>query len=359
MTDILIVGGGLIGMLSAIELHRAGASVQILERSKMGSESSWAGGGILSPLYPWRYDDAISVLAQYGHQQYPQIAQQLYDDGGVDPEYIRSGLMVLDQDEIEQAQAWAQQWQMEMALRPASSIEAALNESFADALHMADIGQMRNPRLMKALQATLKAYGIDYHEQVQVDHLQVDQGRISGVRAAGVSYSADKVIIAGGAWSADIIKQYATTPKIEPVKGQMIVFKGRPEMLKSIVLSGGRYLIPRQDGRIVVGSTLEFEGFDKTTSADARNDLRQAAIDILPALENTEIEKQWAGLRPGSDQGIPYICEHPEVNGLFINAGHFRNGVIIGAASVQLMTDLILKRKSIIDPEAYSFSARH
>ena len=359
MTDILIVGGGLIGMLSAIEFHRAGASVQILERSQMGGESSWAGGGILSPLYPWRYDDAVNVLAKYGHQYYPQIAQQLYDAGGVDPEYIRSGLIVLDQDESEQAAAWSQQWQMELACVQASSIETQLNAKYGEALYMPGIGQLRNPRLVKSLKAALKAYGIHYQEQAQVEHLHVEHSHIRGVSAAGKKHSADKVIIAGGAWSADIIKQYAAAPKVEPVKGQMIVFKGRPEILKSIVLSGGRYLIPRRDGRIVVGSTLEFKGFDKNIDDAAHHDLRRAAIEILPLLDRIEIEKQWAGLRPGSAHGVPYICEHPEINGLFINAGHFRNGVIMGAASARLMADIVLKREAIVDSQAYSFGINH
>jgi len=359
MADILIVGGGLIGMLSAIELHRAGASVQILERAQMGGESSWAGGGILSPLYPWRYDDAVNVLAKYGHLHYPQIAQQLHHDSGIDPEYIRSGLMVLDQTETQPASAWAKQWQRKLESRLASTIEPALSSVYGDALYMPEIGQMRNPRLMKSLKAALKVYGIAYQEQAEVEQLKVNHARITGVVAAGKKYSADNVVVAGGAWSSHIVHQYASPPKVEPVKGQMIVFKGRPGLLSSIVLSAGRYLIPRADGRIVVGSTLEFADFDKTISTHAREDLRAAAIDILPALENTPIEKQWAGLRPGSPQGVPYICEHPEVKGLFINAGHFRNGVIIGAASARLIADLVLKRTTEIAPEAYSFSAPH
>ncbi len=359
MTDVLIVGGGLIGMLSAIELHRAGASVQILERSALGGESSWAGGGILSPLYPWRYDDAINALAKYGHQHYPQIAQQLYDDGGVDPEYVRSGLMMLDQEESEQALAWSRKWGMEMLQTQPSSIEPNLNANYTKALHMPAIGQMRNPRLMQSLRAALKSYAIAYQEHSNVERLQISQGRVNGVVAAGKKYTASHVVIAGGAWSAEIIQQYASAPKVEPVKGQMIVFSKMPELLTSIVLNRGRYLIPRKDGRIVVGSTLEYQGFDKTTHTDARNDLRQAAIEVLPALKNIEIEKQWAGLRPGSAEGIPYICEHPKVSGLFINAGHFRNGVIIGAASARLVADLVLKRESMFDVHAYSFGANH
>ncbi len=360
MTDVLIVGGGLIGMLTAIELHQAGASVQILERSRMGGESSWAGGGILSPLYPWRYADAVNVLAKYGHEVYPQIARQLHQDGGMDPEYIRSGLMVLDQHEHEQAEAWARQWQMGLQTLPEPvEIEPRLSTKYHNALWMPEIGQMRNPRLMKSLQATLDAYGIAYKEYTRVEALQIKQGKMNGVVAEGESYVADKVLIAGGPWSRKIIEDYGEAPQVEPVKGQMVVFKAQPDLLKHIVLSGGRYLIPRKDGRIVVGSTLEYTDFNKTVNDGARDDLTHAAIEILPSLETFAVEKQWAGLRPGSPNGIPYICSHPDIEGLYISTGHFRNGVILGAASARLMADMMQGKPSVIDAQAYRFDAMH
>ena len=360
MADILIVGGGLIGMLTAIELHKAGASVQILERSRMGGESSWAGGGILSPLYPWRYPDAVNALAKFGHKVYPQIAQQLWQDGGIDPEYIRSGLMVLDQHEHEKAQAWSLQWQMDLQIVPEPAvIEPNLNSDYGNALWMPQIGQMRNPRLMKSLQATLDAYGIGYKEYTKVDVLEIEQGRVISVVAEGKNYSADKVLVAGGPWSRKIIQNYGDAPQVEPVKGQMVVFKAQPGLLKHIVLSGGRYLIPRKDGRIVVGSTLEHTEFNKTVDDKARLNLSRAALEILPALEKFAVEKQWAGLRPGSPNGIPYVCSHPAIEGLYISTGHFRNGVILGAASARLMADMMLGRPSEIDASPYRFDAEH
>ena len=167
------------------------------------------------------------------------------------------------------------------------------------------------------------------------------------------------MIVAGGAWTSKIIQAFARPPAVKPVKGQMILFKGEPGVLKTIVLSQGRYLIPRRDGRIVVGSTLENTDYDKSITASAQTNLAAAAIELMPALAAVPIEHHWAGLRPGSEQGVPYICEHPEIHGLYINSGHYRNGVILGAGSAQLMADLICETAPAIDPTFYGFDAEH
>ena len=171
-------------------------------------------------------------------------------------------------------------------------------------------------------------------------------------------FLADKIIVASGAWSA----QFSVTKSsvnVIPVKGQMIMYRGEPDLVKRIVLSEGHYIIPRRDGRILAGSTLEKIGFDKTISVTAFDELHRAAVELIPLLSGLEIERQWAGLRPGTEKGIPYICQHDEVEGLYIHAGHFRNGIVLGAASAELMTELVLGREPWCDVSPYSMSAPH
>lgn len=357
MADCIIIGGGLIGMLTARELQQAGADVLILERGKLGGESSWAGGGILSPLYPWRYTDAVNQLANYGQKVYAQLAESLHDESGIDPEYTQTGMLVLDQQEISSAMQWASDWHKSMhqlaSTKDIQQIEPNINPTTQQALWLPDIAQMRNPRLIKALQGSLKSRGIQYIEQAAVTELDINHGAVKSVSTAHQCYVADKVVIAGGAWSHDILRKYVAPPDIEPVKGQMILFKAQPNLLKTIILSNGNYLIPRRDGRILTGSTLEHTGFKKETTDEARAALYQIAIKHMPQLVNAEIEHHWAGLRPGTADGVPYICQHPEVEGLYINSGHFRNGVILGAASARLMRDILLQEKPILPIKAY------
>ena len=176
-------------------------------------------------------------------------------------------------------------------------------------------------------------------------------GKVTGVSSSMGDIIADNVLVAGGAWSANLLKNINIS--VEPVKGQMILFKTEPGKIKRITLSQDRYVIPRKDGRVLVGSTLEHTGFDKSTTTAAREELMQEAFRIIPCLKEAEVEFHWAGLRPGSTKGIPYICSIPGVEGLYLNAGHYRNGVVLGPASARLAADLILNRQPILDIAPY------
>jgi len=332
-------------MLSARELKKSGLDVLLLEKGQLGKESSWAGGGILSPLHPWRYSDEVNQLAAVGHKIYPDLAEELYRESGVDPEYDRSGMMVLNSAEQQQASAWAEKWSIRLSVISSKSVlhdqVPGLGEQYDSGLWMPDIGQMRNPRIVKAARGSLQSLGVSYKENTQVESLSVVNGQIKGVVANGKQYHADRVLIAGGAWSAEILRNYRDTPDIEPVKGQMILFKGKPGLLKHMLLDESRYLIPRKDGRILCGSTIEHSGFDKSIDSAVKQELLNSATSIYPALNALEIEHHWAGLRPGSPKGDPYIAEHSDIKGLFINAGHYRNGVILSAGSAQKIAGLI------------------
>ena len=361
MNKIIIIGAGIIGMLSARLLVKAGVSVTIIEQGYAGKESSWAGGGIISPLYPWRYSEPVTSLAQWGQSHYPALLEEIKQNSGIDPEYIQSGLLYLDiEDELPQAIAWEKKYNYSFepfSGKALKGIEPGLDYSSFEADKQGwfseTIAQVRNPRLVRALREDLLKLGVTIEQQTQA-HSFIKQGeRLQGVLTDKGAFYADQVVLAGGAWSARLLEQSLKTPKIAPVKGQMIVFKAKPGVVSRIVLSKGRYVIPRQDGRVVLGSTLEFNDFDKSTSVEVLEELKQESYRIIPALRDYPVEKQWAGLRPGSIDGVPYIGEHPQLKNLYVNAGHFRNGVVIGLASCQLLVNQLLGQKSIVDPAPY------
>lgn len=167
--------------------------------------------------------------------------------------------------------------------------------------------------------------------------------------------------MSAGAWTPGLMKQFfpmikRNSPAIAPVKGQMLLFQATPDTLKSIVLDADQYIIPRLDGHILAGSTVEDNTFDKVTTSEAKNQISAFAYKLLPVLKNYPLVNHWAGIRPGTPNGIPYIDRHPEINNLSINAGHFRNGLAMAPASAQLMVDLILDRPTSVDPEPYRLS---
>lgn len=358
----LVVGGGVIGLLGALELARAGESVVLLERAEAGRESSWAGGGIVSPLYPWRYDAAVRALACWSQHYYPQLAGGLRAATGVDPEVHVTGLYWLDLQDEAEALEWARRESYGLSTVALEAVREAippLGGGFNAVIYMPGVANVRNPRLLKALRAALQAMSnVTLLEHSEVQGFLCEDGRVAGVRVESGEIRAARVVLSAGAWSAQLLATLGLRLPVEPVKGQMILYKCEPDFLSAIVLAKGRYAIPRKDGHILVGSTLEHVGFDKTPTEDALASLKASAEELLPALADAEVVGHWAGLRPGSPDGIPFIGEVPQFPGLWLNCGHYRNGLVLAPASCELLKNLMLGETPIVDPAPYAPARR-
>ncbi|MDO9169394.1 MAG: glycine oxidase ThiO [Methylobacter sp.] len=361
--DITLIGGGIIGLLTAREFIKAGATVAIIDKNQLGQESSWAGGGILLPLYPWRQPDAISRLVLQSLKLYPALAAQLTTETLIDPEWNPCGLLITKNPDMTAAVNWCAA--NAILCQPADAgFLININTIPDQPLWLPEIAQARNPRLVKSLKQDLINKGATLIEHCELTGITRTNSRITAINTSSGQLAVNQLIIAAGAWTGQLFRQLFSAaidnaPKIAPVKGQMLLFDALPETLKFMVLDGDQYLIPRLDGKILAGSTVEQDDFNKTTTEEARDRLHAFAVNLLPSLNNFPIVQHWAGLRPGTEHGIPYIDQHPEIDNLYINAGHFRNGLAMGPAAAQLMVDLVLQRTTQVVPEPYKLTSPH
>jgi glycine oxidase len=319
-----VIGAGALGLATAAGLLQQGDDVTILEQGLVGRESSWAGGGILSPLCLWDYPDEVTRLALRGMSMFGSYAETLYKSTGIDPEYLRSGMLVLPPFDEKAALTWCAAHGMKAEVRD-------------DGLLLPEVAQARNPRLLQALRARVEKLGGRIVEQCEVKQIVTEAGQVKHLSTTQGIFGSETYIVTAGAWSKVLLGEHALKTDIKPIRGQMLLFKFETPPLQHIVLQGDIYLIPRRDGHLLLGSTREDVGFDKSTTEEAHAMLLQRGIALLPALRNMPVIKHWAGLRPGSPGNIPSIGRHPELNNLYINSGHFRYGVTMSPASVEVL----------------------
>ena len=347
MTSTIIVGAGAIGLFTARELTLAGHQVTLIDRQSGGQESSWAGGGIISPLFPWRYPPAITRLATFSQQLDAGVLDDMTRGAGPDPEYLASGMLILGDYDSEQPARWQQDFGIDMQRVSAGEINSLapeVDQRFDSGWWLPGIHQVRNPRLVALLKNWLATTDCRLLENEEVTGITLQGNRATGVTTARGSHRADNVIIAGGAWTSSVLQTTGYSAGIRPVKGQMLLLRGQPATVRRITLADDRYIIPRKDGRILVGSTTEDCGFDKQTSQTVRQQLLDFASATIPALADCPVEQHWAGLRPGSDNDLPRIGRHPAIDNLYINAGHYRNGLVLAPGSARLIAQLVLEQ---------------
>ena len=359
--DVVIIGGGVIGLVIARELARRGVrDVCLIERSSLGAEASFAAGGILAPQAEANGSDEFFELACRSRDLYAEFAETLREETGVDVELDSTGTLYVafreeDLGEIEKRYEWQSKAGLDVEkLTPAQAreLEPCIAESVRGALHFPRDIQVENRRLLNALVNSVNKLGVNITTDTNVESIEIERGRITGVHTSRGQVSCQKIIVAAGTWSSNI--QNARTPKIEPVRGQMICFDANPQLTRHVIYSPRGYLVPRHDGRLLAGSTSENAGFTKQVTAGGISHILANAQEISPKISNLAITDTWSGLRPRAADGLPVLGPCGEIDGLFYATGHYRNGILLAPVTGELIAEAVVSGR--ISPLLAAFS---
>jgi glycine oxidase len=330
--NIIVVGGGIVGCMTALTLSQRGHQVTVVERNQIAAqtsgEASWAGAGLLFPLLPWFYKEEVNQLSLEGAARYPAVCQRLLQETGIDPEYIQSGMRIKPPYDEELALSWCNKNHIPV-------------EQQAGDLFLPNVGQVRNPRLMQALKKSLIQNGVRLVENAQLLPIAETSEINAWTTTNGERLEADKYVVASGAWSYELLKETALKLNIKPMRGQILLYQLPSNSLSNIVYQDGFYLVPRSDGYLLAGSTLEDVGFDAGVTEPIKQEIQKKAEAIMPGLKNASIVKHWSGLRPGTPDNIPTIAAHPTIKNLYLNTGHFRYGLTMAPESARRIADII------------------
>ena len=337
--DCIVVGGGIIGMTTARELSIQGLNVALFDKGPLGKEASWVAGGILSSMRPWSEHPRSAELSQKGKQCYPAFVEALSDETGIDTEYTVSGLLMAGIEDIDKTVSWAKINQISYS-QERKYIPTGMNLS-ENAVLLPDIAQVKPSQILKALSRSLKLKGVTVFENTEVLDINVVDSEFRAVKYDDGEVTADSLVLASGAWSSQLLRGINKSIKVKPVRGQMLCLKVEQQKFQSIILDGGHYFIPRIDGHLLVGSTMEHSGFVNETTSDAKNELMSWACSVWPEVIEAKFVNQWSGLRPATDNAYPYIGLLKNINNIFINTGHFRKGILQAPVSAKLIAEMV------------------
>jgi glycine oxidase len=363
--ECAIIGGGAIGLSIAYELLSRGCEVALFDKIEPGRETSWAGAGILPPAPQGFVQDPLDQLRQLAMSLHPLWATQLQSETGIETGFRRCGGIYAALTSGEKASLIGFRNLCEeqgidcRLIRAADAIamEPALNLSaITTAFELPGECQLRNPRHLKALLAACLARGMKLFQNQEIHEIKPTENHGWELISGADSFLAKTVCVAAGAWSQRLLASLEVEFSIFPIRGQMVLYKCEIPLFRRVLNVGPRYLVPRDDGRVLVGSTEEEVGFDKRTTKEAISDLRSLAESLVPALKQAEVERTWAGLRPASFDSFPYMGEVPARPGLFVACGHFRSGLYLSPAVGVFMADLIDGKKPLIDPWPFRLS---
>jgi glycine oxidase len=365
----IVIGGGIIGCSVAWRLAAEGVATTVLERGRVGQEASWAAAGMIAPQAEADGPGPFFDFCMKAREAFETIVDRLVRDGGVDPEYDRAGILYIALDEAERAQLERRaRWQRaagapveELTGAEARRVEPMLSPETVYAIHMPTNRRADNRKLTQAYAAAARKAGAEFVEGALVEALAIRGGRATGDAQAdgvvmddGSTREADVVINAAGSWAGEVRGLEADRVKLHPVRGQIVCFEVAPGSIGPALFSLRGYLVPRRDGRLLAGSTMEEAGYNKVVTLAGLEKIARGAAAIAPALGAAPFRQAWAGLRPATRDLLPVLGFSPSVPNVLWAAGHFRSGILLSAITGEIIADLVKGRRPAIELGAFS-----
>jgi len=357
MPDVIVVGGGVVGLSIAWELVCHGASVKVIDQRTVGREASWAGAGMLPPGRLTGETSGEGRLRALSCELWPDWTQALRDATGIDNGYQKCGAIEVSFERSlkSESETWAAAGNDVEFLTDERRrhYEPAISDSVKEAYRLRDFGQVRNPRHLKALVTACADSGVEFLEGAPVCGWQTASGRVTHVRTSGGQFAARQFVIASGAWSSQLTREAGAEINVRPMRGQIILLRCPSLPFRHVIQDRSRYLVPRADGRILIGSTEEDVGFVKQNTVNGVQSLLQFAVSIVPALASAEIERTWSGLRPFSGREEPFITRLSNHENLYVAAGHFRSGLQMSPGTAVLVRQMLQGHDPAIPLQPY------
>ncbi|WP_371261507.1 glycine oxidase ThiO [Bacillus sp. MUM 116] len=348
--DVAIIGGGINGASIAYQLSKRNKKVIILEKKQLACQASSAAAGMLAAQAEIEQDGPLFQMALKSQAMFPDMANELFEFTGIDIELVQKGMLKIAETEdivieAKQQVLFQRNWDSKIQWLDSAEIremEPALSPNVAGGMYLPNDGHVQPEKLTAAFAKAAVQFGTQIRENTEVLSFLFKNGQVKGVKTTNGDIHCEQVVVATGAWAGQLLRESGFDVPLYPVKGECFSIKTETPLINRTIFSDKRcYLVPKRNGEIYIGATMIENTFDLNVTPGGLATLIERATKLVPEIKDMAWERVWAGVRPQTGDGLPYIGEHPEWKGLFVAAGHFRNGILLSPITGKLVADLL------------------
>lgn len=348
--DVAIIGGGINGASIAYQLSKIGRKVIIIEKNQLACQASSAAAGMLAAQAELEQDGPLFQMALKSQKMFSDLSCELFEYSGVDIEYVNKGMLKIAESEeiaveVKKQVTFQRKWDPAIKWLDTTELrelEPSLSPSLTGAMYLPNDGHVQPAKLTQAFAKAAVHFGAEIRQNTEVLSFKFENSQIKGIITTNGIINCDQVVVATGAWSAKLMRESGIDIRVYPVKGECFSVRTEKPIIKTTIFSDKRcYLVPKRNGEIYIGATMIENTYENSVTPKGIANLIERATQLVPQIKDAAWERVWSGIRPQTGDGLPYIGEHPRWKGLFVAAGHFRNGILLSPITGKLVADLV------------------